>query len=65
MGALDYLKDPSDPRVIEGLQNTCGICDRSPKRHCVDPQSGESLDRVVHLERTQQALDKRKKRADG
>lgn len=61
MGALDYLADKTDPRVIAGLKNTCGIFGREPTHPCLNPQTREPLGRM-HLDRTQKHFDKRTRR---
>lgn len=63
---LDYLADRADQRVQQALTRTCGICKAKPGADCRVPWEPkdqlDTLDRIVHLERAQQELDKRKRR---
>lgn len=55
---LSWLSDRSDPRVVEALKHTCGICKAKkdvPCRHpfeCIEP-----LNRIIHLSRYQAVSD--------
>lgn len=60
MGALAYLEDRTDPRVQAALTRRCGICAAVPDDDCQHPWGG-TLGRVVHQERAEQHLDKKRK----
>lgn len=63
MGALDYLNNRADERVIEALTRKCGICSAPPGADCRHPwETREPMERIVHLSRAQQDMDKRKAR---
>lgn len=62
MTALGWLQDRTDSRVIDALKRTCGICKAAPNNDCVSPFGGD-LGRIVHLERTEQHLDRKRKKS--
>jgi hypothetical protein len=56
---LAYLNDPKDARVVAALDRKCGICRAKPGQKCRHPwETKEVFDRLVHLERAQQHMDK-------
>lgn len=60
---LSWLSDRSDPRVKTALTRTCGICKQKPGQACRHPwETAEPLDRIVHRERADQHLDKKRKK---
>jgi hypothetical protein len=62
MGALSYLNDRADPRVIEALTRKCGVCAQPPGVDCRHPwETNEPMERIVHLSRAQQNMDKRRR----
>ena len=61
MGIVDWLADPTDPRVRESLQWTCDICKSRIKHLCTNTiRPDEPLPgRVVHLGRL---IDRRREK---
>lgn len=60
--SLSWLEDRTDTRVIDALKRTCGICKATPGSDCVSPFGGD-LGRIVHQERAEQHLDRKRKTA--
>lgn len=61
MPALDFLKDRTDSRVQTALTRKCGICKVKPGADCHYPwETTDRMDRIVHQERAEQHLDKRR-----
>jgi len=59
--SFSWLTDPTDERVKTALGRRCGICRAAPGVACKHPwETPEPLNRVVHLERAQQHVDKKK-----
>lgn len=59
---LAYLANPTDERVKTALTRRCNICRQPPGTPCRHPwETREPLGRIVHLERAQQHLDRRKR----
>jgi hypothetical protein len=61
MNPFADLADRESEAVQTALTRTCRVCKARPKTDCHNPGRGD-LNRIVHLERAQQHLDKRKKR---
>ena len=56
---LAWLNDPADARVLAALDRKCGICGVKPGQNCRHPwETKDVFDRVVHLERAEQHINK-------
>lgn len=63
MGALVWLEDRTDERVIIALTRRCGICAAEPGVDCRHPwETSAALGRVVHQARAEQHLDRKARR---